>query len=275
MAISPSQFEQVRSLVAGASGIHLEPGMETRVESCLENLARHLKFGSSIEFFRSLEKGSIHDAGFLLSEAVADRDTSFFRDPLAFEALRKVILPELVQSRSAERSLLIWSAGCSSGQEPYSLAILLREHFPELAGWKIEIHAVDIAEDALETAKAGVYTQANVNRGVPAPLLLKHFVKAQDQWHLKDEVRQLVRYHQINLAEAWPELPPMDLILLRYVLSSWNKQTQELVLERSAKLLRPGGSLLIGMRETLPVVADWFEERAAGKTAVYVPKRRG
>lgn len=273
MAITSAQFEQVRTLVVNASGIQLPPGSEARVDADVARLAAALKL-STVEFFRNLEQGRVNDAGFLLSEAVADLETSFFRDALPFDALRRSILPELIQHRAANRELTIWSAGCSTGQEPYSVAIQLREYFPQLAEWNIQIHAAEIAETALKAAQAGVYSQADVNRGVPAPLLLKHFQKTNEQWHLKDSVRYMVRYTQINLAETWPELPPMDLILLRNLVSGWNKATQDSVLERAERLLRPGGYLVLGNKETLPILEDLFEAKAHGKITAYTPKKR-
>lgn len=271
MAISPAQFEQIRTLVGAASGIELSPATALHVESCIEKLAVSLKL-STIEFYHSLEKGQIHDAGFLLSEAVADRETNFFRDAVPFDDLRRSIFPDLIKRRGTDRKLTVWSAGCATGQEPYSIAIQLLEYFPELANWSIEIHATDIAEDVLTAAKQGTYTQAEVNRGLPAPLLLKHFQKVEDRWHLKDEVRIMVRFSQLNLAETWPEFPPMDVILMRYLLTSWNKETQGEVLRRAAGLLRPDGYLLLGLRETAPILQDWFDEKTVGKTAAFVPK---
>jgi chemotaxis protein methyltransferase CheR len=269
MAITSAHFDQVKQLVAACSGIHLAPGMEGYVEARIEELAHVLKLKSSIEFFRQLEKNLIADVGFLLSEIVANKETSFFRDGHPFDALRQQVIPELMTQRAAEMKLTIWSAGCSTGQEPYSAALLLRQHFPALSGWAVEIHGADIAEDVLAVAQSGNYTQADINRGMPAPLLLKNFQKTGSNWQLKDEIRQLVQFRQVNLAEPWPELPKMDIIFLRYVLSYLTPEASQDILKKVAGLLRPDGYLFLGSKETVSGLDDLFSEEQINKAVCY------
>ena len=183
-------------------------------------------------------------------EAMVTNETSFFRDHHPFEDLRTTILPELIRRRAAERRLDLWSAAASTGQEPYSLAILIREQFPELAGWSVNILATDLSAEVLERARAGRYNQIEVNRGLPVTLLMKYFRQQGTTWELVEEVRRMVDFRALNLARPWPPLPPMDLILLRNVMIYFEPETKREILGRVARLLRPGGYLLLGSAET-------------------------
>ena len=145
-------------------------------------------------------------------------ETSFFRDIRPFEAIREVLMPELMRRRSATRRLNIWSAACSTGQEPYSLAMLLRDHFPELNSWNLQLLASDLSSEVLEKAKAGRYTQLEVNRGMPAHLLVRYFKRHALDWTVVDEVRRMIDFQVINLIDSWPSMPLLDLVLIRNVL---------------------------------------------------------
>ncbi len=177
-------------------------------------------------------------------------ESSFFRDHHPFEALRNVVLPDLINRRRPERSLNIWCAASSHGQEPYSIAILLRDHFPELAGWKVTLLASDLSREVLARAREGRYNQIEVNRGLPAALLLKHFEQHGTDWQLKLPVRHMVEFQEINLARPWPALPRMDLVLIRNVMIYFDVETKKDILARLASLLRPDGYLVLGGAET-------------------------
>jgi chemotaxis protein methyltransferase CheR len=181
---------------------------------------------------------------------LATNETSFFRDHHPFEALRKSVIPTLIRNRSNVRQLNIWCAASSTGQEPYSLALLFREHFPELAGWKVSLLASDISQEVLTRAREGRFNQIEVNRGLPATLLVKHFKQHGTTWQLNEDIRRMVDFTIINLARPWPALPRMDLILIRNVMIYFEVETKKSILSRMARLLRPDGYLLLGGSET-------------------------
>lgn len=183
-------------------------------------------------------------------DALTTNETFFFRDFQPFEALRKVILPRLLEQRAAQRKLTIWSAACSTGQEPYSLAMLLRENFPQLAQWNLSILATDLSPTVLTQARAGSYNQFEVNRGLPAPLLFKYFRKQDDRWFVKDELKQGIEFRAMNLIEPWPLFPPFDIILIRNVMIYFDVPTKQAILKKIRGCLQPQGSLFLGTAET-------------------------
>src|SRR5580704_14571626 len=167
------EFDYIRTLLLARSGLVLEPGKEYLIESRLEPLALQQGFSSLchlIEWLRNNPFGPLHRQ---VVEAMATSETMFFRDVRPFDVLRTIVLPDLVKQREGERAVNVWCAACSSGQEPYSVAMLIREHFPAILGWKLRIIASDISRDVLARARQGSYSQLEVNRGLPAPLLLK------------------------------------------------------------------------------------------------------
>ena len=200
-------------------------------------------------------------------EALTTNETSFFRDWKPFEALRQSILPDLIARNAATRRLDLWSAACSSGQEIYSLAMLLREHFPQLGTWEVALHAADLSTEMVERTRAGRFTQLEVNRGLPAPLLVKYFRREADAWRIDPTLRALVRPIQLNLAAPWPTLPQMDLVLLRNVLIYFDVPTKKLVLDRIRQRLRPGGVLFLGTAETTLGIASTCANGAAASSS--------
>jgi chemotaxis protein methyltransferase CheR len=193
----------------------------------------------------------------------------FFRDHHPFEALRQTVIPDLISRRQAERRLSIWCAASASGQEPYSLAILFREHFPELAGWKISLLASDVSREMLARAREGRYNQIEVNRGLPAALLVKYFEQHGTQWHIKPAIRSMVEFREINLAQAWPTLARMDLVLIRNVMIYFEVETKKTILGRLAGLLRPDGYLLLGGAETTFNLDDSYRRVEPIKSGFY------
>ena len=160
-------------------------------------------------------------------EALANNETSFFRDVHPFETLKQWILPELARRRAAEARLHIWCAACSSGQEPYSVAMLLREHFPALRDWQVRILGSDLSSEMLQRARGGRYSQLDVHRGVSARLLAKYFQKVGAEWQITEDIRRMVEFRPINLIDTWPPFPAQDVILLRNVLIYFDLETQE------------------------------------------------
>src|SRR5262249_3882576 len=222
-------FDVIRRLLLERSAIALEDGKQYLVEAQLTPLAGRLQVNSVGELVAQLRSQPSNGVDRQIVEAMVTTESSFFRDHHPFEALRTVVLPDLVARRRNERTLNIWCAACSTGQEPYSLALLLREHFPDLAGWKLSLLASDLSREALARAREGRFKQIEVNRGLPASLLVKHFEQHGTEWQLKPGIRAMVGLREMNLAQPWPALPPMDLVLLRNVMIYFNVDTKKAI----------------------------------------------
>ena len=270
VSISQVDFDYMRNLVHRESSIVLDDGKMYLVTSRLAPLAREHGFetvAALISHLRSSAHGELHT---LAVEAIATTETSFFRDLHPFVELRDNILPELIASRrDGSQSLWIWSAACASGQEPHSIAMILRDRFAELGGWNLQLLASDISRRMIDRAQEGVYTQIEVNRGLPAPYLVRFFSQNGDQWHLKDEVRNLFRFFRQNLADDWAPIPPVDILLLRNVLIYFDVETRRKVLRQVRKLLRPGGYLILGAAETTLNLDQEFVRVRSGKAVFY------
>lgn len=265
MSLSADEFTFFRGWLQARSAILLEPGKEYLVETRLLPVAQRQglpEAAAVVRLLRGTPPRALEDA---VVEALTTNETSFFRDLRPFEALKKALVPELVAKRAAERRLDLWSAACSSGQEVYSLAMLLADHFPQLASWDVQLHCTDLSVEMVERTRAGRFSQLEVNRGLPAPLLVKHFRQERNDWVVADALRARVRASQLNLAQPWPALPVMDLILLRNVLIYFDVPTKKAILDRMRRQLRPGGALILGSAETtLGLVDGYRRDEAAG-----------
>jgi len=265
--MTPDDFDYVCRLVRERAAIVLEAGKEYLVESRLAPLVRQLQLGSISDLVTRLRAGSDRALLARVIEAMVTTETSFFRDVAPFEGLKAGVLPDLIARRAAERRLDIWCAASSTGQEPFSLAILLREHFPQLAGWSVNILATDLSTEVLGRARAGRYSQLEVNRGLPAALMVKYFRQHGAVWELTDDIRRAVQFREMNLTRPWPALPRMDLVMMRNVMIYFEVETKKVILGRVARLLRPDGYLLLGGAETTLNLDDSFrrvEYRKAG-----------
>jgi chemotaxis protein methyltransferase CheR len=256
--MNTAEFDYICRLVRDRSGIVLEPGKEYLVDARLTPLARQCELRSVSELVGKLMHGAGETLAVRVVEAMTTNETLFFRDTHPFETLRKVVLPELILRRQAERQLNVWFAACSTGQEPYSFALLLREHFPELTGWRLNLLATDLSAGALAQARSGRYSQIEVNRGLPAALLVKYFTQSGLTWTLSADVTRMVEFQELNLTRAWPALPRMDLVFLRNVMIYFDAETKKSILRRVAQLLRLDGYLLLGGAETTHNLDDAF-----------------
>jgi chemotaxis protein methyltransferase CheR len=269
-SISQIEFDYVRDLVRKESSIVLDNGKMYLVTSRLSPLARENDFSSVGAFISHLQRSAHGDLHDLAVEAIATTETSFFRDVHPFVELRDTILPELIRSRrDTTRSLSIWSAACSSGQEPYSIAMILRDRFTEVAGWNLQLLASDISRKMIERAQGGVYTQIEVNRGLPAPYLVRFFSQDEDQWHLDRDIRKMFRFFRQNLADEWAAIPPVDVLMLRNVLIYFDVETRRKVLRRVRRLLKPGGYLVLGSAETTLNLDQLFVRVRSGRAVFY------
>jgi chemotaxis protein methyltransferase CheR len=260
MSVAAGDFDYIAQLVRQRSAIVLEPGKEYLVESRLLPIARKVGDGSVsglVARLRAEPDDGLHHA---VVDAMTTNETSWFRDHHPFDALGSRILPDLLVRRAAQRQLSIWSAGCSSGQEPYSVAMVLHAQLALHPGWQVRVLGTDLSREMLAKASAGRYGQLEVNRGLPATMLVNHFERSGTDWVVKEHIRSLVEFRWLNLAEgAEPALPRFDVVLLRNVLIYFDQQTKQRVLARVRRVLRPDGYLFLGGAETTLNVDDAFE----------------
>jgi len=273
--VDPAGYAYLQRLMLDATGTVLEPGKEYLVEARLYALAQREGCASASALLEALQTeeipGPLHR---WVIEAMLNGETSFFRDHYPFEALRTSILPELMARRAAVKTLHVWSAATASGQEAYSLAMLLLESEPVFRDWRIRILATDVSESMLERARSGVYRQIEVNRGLPAPCLVKYFERSGPDWKVKDHVRAMVEFDHLNLARPWPALPLLDIIFLRNVLLYFSSQARRSILEGVTRQLRPDGYLFLGGGETVLALDRTYESIRVGKAVCFRRKAR-
>lgn len=267
--LTVNSFAFISELVRERSAIVLEPGKTYLVESRLSPIAREHGMHTVDELVEALRRPGSQALTRKVVEAMTTNETSFFRDMHPFDALKTQIFPELINNRSRERTLTIWSNACSSGQEVYTIAMILREHFPQLNGWRVKLVASDLSSQILAKAKEGTFNQTEVNRGLPLPMLLKYFTKSGLTWRIKDEIRNMVDFCEINLVEPWPNLPPMDVIFLRNVLIYFSPETKKEILGKVRRAMRPDGYLFLGGAETTMNLDASFERTTIGKATCY------
>jgi chemotaxis protein methyltransferase CheR len=251
MSLSKPDFDYVRDVIRKEAAIVLDDNKEYLVEMRLSTLAQREGIPGITELIsdvRDRRNVSLKD---LMVEAMTTNETSFFRDRHPFDAMRERVLPELVKARSATRTLNIWCAAASTGQEPYSLAMVLRECVPDITSWRAKIVGTDISPEVLEKAKNGLYTQHEVGRGLPASSLVKNFARRGLNWEVKDELKALTDFRRLNLIGSWAGLPTFDVIFIRNVLIYFEPDVKKQILANAAKFLAPDGYLFLGGSETL------------------------
>lgn len=269
MSITLESFSFVSELVRRESAIVLETGKEYLVESRLSPMAREAGARDVDAFLRTARQRLDPRVGKEIVEALTTNETSWFRDSDPFTALRTLILPEL-STRRATRSLRFWSAACSSGQEPYSMAMVARDT-PEVAGWRLEILGTDLSEKMVERARSGRYSQLEVNRGLPATMLVEHFARAGTHWQVGPEIASAVQFRELNLTRPFPPLGRFDVVFLRNVLIYFDAATKRDILRRVRAVLAPDGFLLLGAAETTIGIDDGWERAVSGRASVYRP----
>jgi chemotaxis protein methyltransferase CheR len=267
--VIPQDYEFVRKLLKERSGLDLSADKRYLVESRLVPLARKVGLPGSGELVARLRNGDASITADVV-EAMTTNETFFFRDKIPFDHLRDTILPSLIHSRASRRTLRIWSAACSTGQEPYSIAMCLKEKAAELAGWRIEIVGTDLSREVLEKSKAGIYSQFEVQRGLPIQLLVKYFTQIGEMWQLNADIRGMVQYRQLNLLQDFSSLGKFDVIFCRNVLIYFDQETKAATFERIARVLEPDGMLMLGAAESVVGITDVFRPYT-DKRGLYQP----
>jgi chemotaxis protein methyltransferase CheR len=262
--VTPIDYEFLRKLLKERSGLDLSADKQYLVESRLIPLARRAGLPGIDELVAKIKAGSAALTTEVV-EAMTTNETFFFRDKIPFDHLRDTILPALVQARASRRSLRIWCAASSTGQEPYSIAMCVRE-FAGLAGWRVEIVATDLSQEVLEKSKAGIYSQFEVQRGLPIQMLVKHFTQTGELWQLKPDIRAMVQHRQLNLLQDFSHLGTFDVIFCRNVLIYFEQDTKVAIFDRLARMLETDGVLLLGAAESVVGISDAFKP---------YPERRG
>ena len=267
--MTPADFSFVSRLLKERSGLVLMQDKAYLLESRLMPIMRRRNMRSLDDIVASLRRGDDALTREVV-EAMTTNESSFFRDIKPFDQFRGFILPQLMKARAQHRALRIWSAACSSGQEPYSLAMTLTEEKVKLASWQTEILATDLSTEILEKAQAGLYSQFEVQRGLPIQLLVKYFRQQGENWVIDPSIRAMVRYRVVNLLEELAHLGQFDVIFCRNVLIYFDMATKTKVLERISRVLKPDGYLFLGGAETIIGITDKFQA-AVDQRGIYCP----
>lgn len=275
MSVGAAEFDYIRKLVRERSAIVLESGKEYLAESRLMPVAREVGCDSLEALVAKIRADRSGGLERKVVEAMTTNETTFFRDVHPFEALRKVVLPELLEARAGEKALNIWCGASSSGQEPYSIAMVLRERWQVLGDWKVRLMASDLSREMLDRTREGRYSQLEVNRGLPAPMLVKWLQKEGTTWQVKQELRAMLELQEMNLAGAWPQMPSFDVVFMRNVLIYFDVETKQAILGKIRRLLRPDGWLFLGGAETTINLDDAFERVPLDKATCYRLRDRG
>ncbi|MGO4574321.1 CheR family methyltransferase [Microvirga sp. 2TAF3] len=249
-------FEFLRAFLKARSGLSLQPEKRYLVESRLSPVCRRFKMDSLSTLVTGLKGGRDCVLESAVIEAMTTNETFFFRDKAPFDLFRDVLLPRYLAARATTRRLRIWCAAASTGQEPYSLAMLLDEASSRLSGWRIEIVATDISIEVLNKARMGIYNQFEVQRGLSIQLLLKYFSQVGDQWQIAPRIRDMVDFRPLNLIKDFGHLGSFDIVYCRNVLIYFDSSMKSEVLNRLAGALTPDGSIVLGAAETVIGLTD-------------------
>jgi chemotaxis protein methyltransferase CheR len=263
--VTPPDYEYLRKILKEQSGLDLSADKQYLIESRLLPLARKAGLPGISELVQKMRGGSIPFISQVV-EAMTTNETFFFRDEVPFDHFRESIMPEIMRARASRKSIRIWCAAGSTGQEPYSLAMCLREMGATLSGWRLEILATDLSQEVIEKSKAGIYSQFEVQRGLPIHMLVKYFKQTGELWQINADIRGMVQHRQLNLLHDFSQLGVFDVIFCRNVLIYFDQETKVNIFNRLAKVIEADGFLVLGAAETVVVLTDAFKP---------FPERRG
>jgi chemotaxis protein methyltransferase CheR len=269
--VTPPDYEYLRKLLKDRSGLDLSADKQYLIESRLLPLSRKSGLPGISELVQKIKAGSA-DITTQVVEAMTTNETFFFRDKLPFDHFRDSIMPEILQTRASRRSIRIWCAAGSTGQEPYSLAMCLKEMSAATAGWRIEILATDLSHEVLEKSKAGIYSQFEVQRGLPIQLLVKYFTQTGELWQVNADLRAMVQHRQLNLLHDFSHLGVFDVIFCRNVLIYFDQDTKVDIFNRLGQATEPDGFLALGAAETVVGLTDVFQPYSE-RRGLYRPSR--
>ena len=253
-----ADFAFIAQFLKDRSGLIITQDKMYLLETRLTSILRENDLASLTALAELLRQPGASKVKDQVVDAMTTNETSFFRDNHPFETLRKSILPGLIERRAPTRSLRIWSAACSTGQEPYSIAMMLKDSFPILGGWKVEIVATDLSPTVLEKARSGIYSTFEVQRGLPIQMLVRHFDQQEPNWQIKRELRQTVTFRALNLLEDFSALGQFDVVLCRNVLIYFDQPTKTRILSAIARRIVTDGALLLGGAESVFGLTDAF-----------------
>jgi chemotaxis protein methyltransferase CheR len=263
--VTPPDYEYLRKLLRDHSGLDLSADKQYLIESRLLPLARKSGLPGISELVQKMKGGSSSIISQVV-EAMTTNETFFFRDKVPFDHFRASIMPEILQARASRKSIRIWCAAGSTGQEPYSLAMCLKEMSAAIAGFRIEILATDLSQEVIEKSKAGIYSQFEVQRGLPIQLLVKYFKQTGEVWQINSDIRAMIQHRQLNLLHDFSQLGVFDVIFCRNVLIYFDQDTKINIFNRLAKANEPDGFLVLGAAETVVGLTEAFKP---------YPERRG
>ena len=268
--ILPENYRFLQQHIYSTVGIVLEANKHYLFESRLAPIVRQHGLASINDLCAFVKAGHHGEVAHQIAECMTTNETYFFRDPAQYDAIRSILLPRLREERKDAQKMRFWSAAASTGQEAYSLAmLLLQENFGD---WNIDILGTDFSSQVLERARSGKYQQIEVNRGLPAALLVKHFRRSGVDWQLNDTVRRMARFETIDLRKSMRALGPFDLVFCRNVMIYFDTETKKNILKELHGTLFRGGWLLLGGAETAFGVEEWFERQTVGSAIVYVAR---
>jgi chemotaxis protein methyltransferase CheR len=271
--VTPLDYDFLRKCLKQRSGLVLSADKQYLVESRLLPVARKAGLGSLGGLVAALKRGNTEALMTTVVEAMMTNESFFFRDKLPFENFRSTVLPALTAARRSSRSIRIWCAAASTGQEPYSLAMLLKEMQRDIAGWRIDVIATDLSNEVLEKARLGIYSQFEVQRGLPIQMLIKYFTQNGDMWQIAPDIRSMVKYRQLNLLSDFSHLGVFDLIFCRNVLIYFDQETKINLLNRLARVVAGDGYLVLGAAETVVGLTDSFRVVTEAR-GLYAPNAR-
>lgn len=270
--IASSDYEFLCAFLLKRSGLYLGPNKDYLLEARLIPVAQSWGLTGLEALVLDLRRGGNERLSSAVTEAMTTNETLFFRDKTPFDELRDTLLPQLLESRKSSGRFRIWCAAASTGQEPYSLAMLLLEAFPQLQSWKIDIVGTDISTQALARAEEGVYSQFEVQRGLPIQYLMKYFEQVPNGWKIKTELKRHIQYRSLNLLDNFSHLGQFDLIMCRNVLIYFENDVKKKILDRMSGMLRSDGYLILGAAETVMGITDTFDRFRDCRAAVYRPQ---
>jgi chemotaxis protein methyltransferase CheR len=266
--LTQEQFSALSSLLKNETAVVLEAGKEYLVESRLTYLAHEEGFPNLSEMIEEVLRHSNPPLNKKVLLALTTNETSFFRDLSAFEIFKTTAVLEFLKNRANTKSLTIWSAACSTGQEPYSIALSLKEYFPQLNDWRVRILASDLNPKVVRKAEQGIYTSLEINRGLPIQLLVKYFSQSGDNYHISPDIKKDISFFEQNLIGAWPTTP-VDILFMRNVLIYFDTETKRQIFEKIKAVLAPDGYLFLGVAETPYRIVEGFR-KVTGASNVYL-----